>query len=270
MKHFIRQFALVAAALALLVGTTACDKEPVDERPDLPPMESILMDFSDFEQQPAGTKSTAATYEHFLSAYLSVAYWNVVATAATAVPVAAYGYLLQQDAVYLGDHTWEWSVDFTVNLLQYTATLTGARLNNETFSMEMKIALAATPQLAVKWFDGEVRYDHTHAEWFLYEDGTTQALKIVWNKDFEAGDADLTYTYVKPDQDETGSFISWAYVSGADLDASYTIDLSEGDTFIEWSTADKNGRIQSIPYFDDADWRCWDTAANGLADIDCP
>jgi len=125
------------------------------------------------------------------------------------------------------------------------------------------------PEEGVRWFDGVVSYDHTSAEWTVYKEGSLAVLEITWNKDFETGDADLTYTYVEPDQTETGSSIKWEYRPGEMYDAAYTITMSESTTIIEWNISTLEGRVKAPAFFEDEEWRCWDSFANGLADIDC-
>ncbi len=271
MKKYLnfRSFVAISLSISILFLGASCDKEPVDERPELPPVESLVMDFSDFGQQPGGMKGTAVSYESFLHSYLSVFFWNVASTVTFAVPVAAYGHALQQNPVYLGDHTWEWSFDFTVANLNYKATLTGARISNEEFSMEMVIALSAAPIQGVKWFDGVVRYDHTHATWNLYKNGSVKVLEAEWNKDYESGDADMTYTYTEEGHEEDGSYIMLAYMPEEFYNAAYTISLAAGVTNIEWNTNTKEGRVKDPVKFGDSEWHCWDTDENGLADKVC-
>jgi hypothetical protein len=264
-----RTFVSVSLSLALLFAGISCDREPTEERPDLPPVESLVMDFSDFSQQPGGQKSTDATYENFLHAYLSVLFWNAATTVTLALPVTAYGYALQQDAVYLGDHTWEWAFDFPLGDAEYTATLTGARLNNEEFSMEMVIAPASAPEEGIKWFDGVVRYDHTHATWNLYKEGSVKVIEAEWNKDFETEEGDLTYTYVEEGHEQNGSYIMFQYMPGMVYDAAYTISLVERTTYIEWNTETLEGRVKDTVRFEDSEWHCWAGADEGFADKVC-
>ena len=84
MRKQLRVTAVVALAATILFTTTSCDKEPVENRPDLAPAESMMMDFSDFATQPAGTKGSALSYDNFVFSYLTVGFWN-----ASAVLVAA-------------------------------------------------------------------------------------------------------------------------------------------------------------------------------------
>lgn len=264
-----RSLAAIVLSVSILFTVTSCDKEPVDERPELPPVESMVMDFSDFAEPAGGAKGTLNTYANFTYSYLTVGVMNFAAAIVTVLPLTAYAVALQQTPVYVGDLTWEWSFDFPLNNVNYTATLTGARINNQEFSMEMVIAFAASPDTGVKWFDGVVRYDHTRATWTIYKNGTTGVLEIEWNNDFVTEEADLTYTLTDPEHAENGSYISLAYMSDEFFDAAYTVSLVAGMTNIEWNTTTIEGRVKAPVHFGDDAWHCWDTQANGLIDKVC-
>jgi hypothetical protein len=265
----IFKLAGLAMAVSVLFVSTSCDKEPVGNRPVLPPVESLKMDYSDFNAAIGDKKASVASYVNFNHAFASLVFWSGVSAASTALPVAAYGYALEQEAEYLGDNSWEWSYDFEWNQVNYTATLTATRISNEEFSVEMLIGLAVMPGEGVRWFDGVVRYDHTHASWTIYREGDIEKLDIEWTCDFEQDDASLQYTYVEPDMNETGSFILYEYASQELYDASFSVSLSSGSTLIEWDTTSREGRVQDETKFGDALWHCWDSLENGLADKSC-
>jgi hypothetical protein len=270
MKKQSKLTAAFALTAMVLFTVTSCDKEPVKYRPELPPAESLVMDFSDFSAQPEGKKSSTSSHLNFMLSFTTLTYWNATAILATALPVAAYTHALSHTPEYLEDNIWEWSYEFSHNSMTYMATLTGKKLNEEEFSLEMVISSASMPDEGLKWFDGVVRYDHTSAHWTLYKDGNLEVLEIVWNKNIETEEADLTYTYVEPEQAETGSYIMWSYLPGEVYDAAYTISMSQGMTNIEWNLSTLEGRIKAPAYFEDENWHCWDSFANGLVDIDCP
>jgi hypothetical protein len=258
-----------ALAFSLLLVGSSCDKEPEGKRPDLPPVESLIMNFSDFDSPVADVKSSVESHNNFNHAFTSLVFWSGASAFTVALPVTAYGYALEQEAVYLGDNRWEWSYEFQWNSMDFRATLTGERMNNEEFSLEMLIAPAAFPEQGVRWFDGIVRYDHTHATWNIYREGTVEVLGIEWSKDFELGDASLQYTYTEPDQEETGSYIRYEYNPAEPYDASFTVSLLAGTTLIQWDTASKEGRVEDEVKFGDDAWHCWDSLENGLADKSC-
>ncbi len=261
-------FLMIIISSVLLI--TSCDKENLDERPDLPPVESLIMNFSDFQQQPIDSKGIVVTYNNFSYSYFTVFFWNTFTTVTLILPVTAYGYALQQEPVYIGDSKWEWSYEFTSGGFDFVATLTGERLNNEEFTMDMSIALASLPNAGFTWFDGVVRYNHTQATWKIYknDNGTSvKILEVLWEKDFETEVTSLKYTYTETGQDETGSYVLYGLNPEMVYDASYTVSLSGSMINIEWDRETKAGRVKNPDYFVDSAWHCWN---NLLQDIDCP
>lgn len=265
----IFRLSAILLAVSLLIVSTSCDKEPEENRPELPPVESMMMSFSDFNEAIGDTKANGEPHLHFNYAFTSLAFWSGASALTMALPVAAYGYALEQGVEYLGENSWEWAYSFQWSGLDYTATLTATRINNEEFSLEMHLATSAEPENGVRWFDGVVRYDHTKANWNIYKDGSIEVLEIAWAKDFELGDASLLYTYVEPEKLETGSYLRYDYAPLEAYDASFEVSRSTGTTLIQWNTSSKEGRVQDEARFGDAEWNCWDSLANGLADKSC-
>lgn len=266
-----RILSAVVLALTVLFATTSCERQNKEDRPELPPAELLFMDYSDFNEEPGATKGSIESYENFIHAFATILFWNSpIITAHTALPVAAYKIAMAQEAVDMGDNTWKWSYDFSGGGENtYVVTLTASRINNEEFSIEMYVALASLPEMGMLWFDGEVRYDHTHASWTIYKEGTVAVVEAEMNMDFEAEAGSLKYTYVELGMEETGSYILYEYDSQGVYDASYTVSLSTGITEIEWETISKEGHVKDEVKFGDTDWHCWDSLANGLVDKTC-
>jgi len=259
---------VILLVISLLAFGTSCKKkEKGDERPDLPPQESLFMDFSDFSERP-DVKGT--TYNNFVYSFLNVAFWNTIGTVSLAPPAVAYVRILQQNARYLGDNSWEWVAYFTFEQTNYVGTLTTVRLNNDTYSVELVVAPEATPESGFKWVDGVVRYDLTSASYNIYQNpgSPVKALEVDWEKDYDDNTSSLTYTYVVPGEDETGSSINYSIDPALTYDASYTISLSGETIEIEWDRASKAGRVRNEDYFLDSDWHCWDSNLVDLAE--CP
>jgi len=258
----------ILLAITLLIVSSSCDNEPVENRPELPPVESLMMSFTDFSAARGDTKASEPNL-NFNYAFTSLVFWSGASALTMALPVAAYAYALDQGVEYLGDELWEWSYSFQWSGLDYTATLTATRINNEEFSLEMLIALSTTPDQAVRWFDAVVRYDHTRANWTIYKDGSVEVLEVAWTKDFELGDATLLYTYVEAQVLETGSNIKYEYAPEEMYDASFAVSISQGATLVQWNTISKEGRVQDEGRFGHAEWMCWDSLENGLVDKVC-
>jgi hypothetical protein len=278
MNNYLRKTKPFVMVLILSIAliNTSCSKEEQGEQPDLPPAETMMMFFTDFQTIPGGSvkgseaKLVGFTYENFTYAYNQLRFWNSLTLSTMLIPYSAYEYALQQEPEYVGNNAWEWSFTIMAGDQEFIATLTGKRLDNEKFSMVMNLALSSVPLVKMKYFEGICRYDHTIASWDIYEfNGPTsvKTIEIDWSKDFETGDANLMYTYVKPGEEETDHKITWNMDPDATYDASYYIDLKDTDTYIEWNTTSKAGRVKVEETGGGFDWSCWNEF---LQDITCP
>ena len=247
--------------------SVSCKKDENNAPPEMPPIESFQMDFSDFTEFPDTTeaKKSLQTYQHFAYSYVTVGVWNLMTTVALAVPVAVYLESFKHTPEFLGDDTWQW----TYSLDTYTARLVATRISNEQFTAEMFISKTGVEAFEdFKWFEGTIMYDHTHASWKLYESpaNNVQWLDIEWTKDWEAGTSAITYTNVKAGSEEFGSYITYGIVDDVDYDAFYTLSSATNEVNIKYNTETKAGRVKSPAHFGNADWHCWNEL---FQDIDC-
>jgi len=260
MKRAIFNSTSFLLALLLISGFSfrSCNKE---QAPELPPVSSMVMDFSDFQDSKKAADATEETYVNWVHSAAIVLIWNTITTVTMAVPVTAYTAMLDQKPVYLGDNTWQWSANVTIGLTNYTGKLVGTRISNDEFTMEMYIsAIGVINYDEWKWFEGTIRYDHTHAEWTLYENPTSPStfLSIEYNIDFEADNYDIKYTNIQPESTENGSWIQYAYDSADTVyNSSYVISASANTIDIEWSREDKDGRVMDPAFFSDELWHYW-------------
>ncbi len=259
--------------ILLLPGLSCSDKEEKDTLPDLPPQEALLMDFSAFIDNPAqeGLKSTLSI-DNALYSYVTAIVWHTLVNVPMIIPVAAYLESFNHTPVYLGDNSWQWSYSWA-GAVSYSARLVTTRISNEEFRAEMFITQTGS-YVDFKWFQGIVRYDRTHALWTMYEPPTQETmeidtvgwLSIEWNMDWEQEVSDITYTIIKEDHQEYGSYITYGIVDNDVFDAFYTISHSQKTTYIEWNRTTKEGRVKDEVNFGDSDWHCWDAY---LQDTDC-
>jgi hypothetical protein len=250
---------ILISALSITIIVGGCKKDDEIAAPELPPMESLLMVFSDFDTDK--TTKAVSNYNNWGTAFANVSVWNVFISVRMAIPIASYAEALKQQPVYLGENKWEWQYDVTVGAVGYSAALVTERISNEEFTAAMYVTFSGlTPVEGFKWFEGTVRYDHTHALWTLYEnpENPSPMIEIEWNRDWDADTGDITYTNVTNDE-ESGSFLSYSFDPALQYDASYIISLDAGLTLIEWNRETKAGRIQSQEKFGDLNWYCWNS-----------
>ena len=63
------QLRVLFFAILVISGLSSCKKEQTPDQPQLPPIESMIMDFSDFAQNPSTTKGITTDYNNFINAY---------------------------------------------------------------------------------------------------------------------------------------------------------------------------------------------------------
>ena len=262
----------------ILFTYTSCEKDENPTTPQLPPIEAFAMDFSDFNnpdyagEMKKSSNSLIDPYRNFGHSFFTVKAWNTIASLIMAIPTATYAAALNETPEYLGDNSWEWKFDVQVHSFSYSARLITKRISNEEFRAEMFVSASSSVFESFqdfKWFEGIIRYDLTHAEWTLYESPANNValLSMEWNKDFETGLWDITYTNVKAGSEENGSYIRFELTDDEQYDARYTVSTTEGLAKIEWNRESKAGRVMNESFYGDTLWHCWNEM---LQDTECP
>jgi hypothetical protein len=268
MKKIYKLLPIIVLASFILTG---CKKDK-GEPPSLPPAESMIIDFSNFE---SGKKSEDVIHfkgienSNWEFAALVAGYWETIIVTTLAVPVLAFHAAINQTPIYLENKTWEWSYNSTILGATYTARLTGQiRTSDVLWKMYISREGGTEPFSEFLWFDGTSDLDGTGGQWILNHSPQFRepVLQIDWTKTgTELGT--VKYTYVRtlndsrdPDPFKTSS-IEYGEKTGT-FDAYYIIHYFNGADFsdmeVEWSTTGHNGRVKCQKFFLDTEWHCWD------------
>lgn len=262
-------FAGLMAIVVLTAFLSSCETESNDTPPELPPYESMAIDFSKFSDNTKTATVESSTSVNHGSAVITISVWNIMLGITLAVPVATFYESFKKEPTFLGDSKWQWTYDVNT----YSARMTGqVRADDVKWEMYItKKGLGAFPEF--KWFEGTSDLNAMGGTWTLYHSYNLQeaVLEIDWEK---SGDdiGEISYTYIREssngDQKQLSkdSYIQYGLADGL-LDAYYNIHSTtrdvedEGfkDVNIEWSTTEYFGRIKAFHYFQDADWHCWDS-----------
>ena len=275
MKKAVSISLLIAIILVLFGG---CTKK--DTPPSLPPANSMTIDFSNFlaSQKSAGI-DVLATKTNWTAAVTTAGFWNLLLTINLIVPVASFKKAMDNTPVYLDNKKWEWK--YSVNLIgaTYNARLTG-QIQTSDIKWEMYISKTGVdPYSEFMWFSGTSALDGKSGQWILNHSQTYKEpmLQIDWTvTGTDVGSIKYTYVRDKTDNRTTdwfkNSYIEYGLTSGT-LNAKYTVHHNIStttsdfkDVYIEWSTANHNGHIKALHYFQDSNWHCWDGTGN---DVTC-
>jgi hypothetical protein len=272
MKKVLTLMLLAVLMVSLLTG---CKKKKGDP-PVLPPEESFVIDFSNFE---SGKSVEYTSFEKGVEnsnwefVVLVSGYFRTVIATTLIVPVAAFNVAVDQTPSWLEEKTWEWNYSVTVASSTYHARLVGQiRTSDVLWQMYISQDGGFAEFL---WFEGTTTIDGTGTPtggtWTLNESPTVQQplLQIDWTKTGTSLGT-IKYTFLK-----TGSFkdsyIEYGKTSGTTYDSYYNINYYNGTAFaemdVEWSSTGYNGRVMCPLWFGDSEWHCWNS---NLANITCP
>lgn len=277
MRNFlkIQQILAIILVASLALAGASCKKKkdnpPIpDTPPTLPPIESLEMDFSDFNSLP--TKGTAKiiedTYVNYTVAHTYVSFWkDLLEEDLLAIPVAGLANALTKTGQEVSSDTFEWTLSFSAQSISYTGKLVAVK-GTSSFTMELNIAPSSSPTSTFKYFDATVSNDLSSADWNIYKNssGSVKVLDGLYSYNAISEFESLGFTYVEPSQTETNSSIVYNYVPAADYDGAFYMSMSDGDVDVEWDILSNAGRVMSLADFADSDWHCWNDV---LADIGC-
>jgi hypothetical protein len=259
MKKFLSLTLIVIFIAGCFNG---CKKDKGDP-PNLPPAESMMIDFTDFVSNAksfnTGFDTKGTENLNWETAALIIGTWRTLITVTLAIPVASFKVAVDQDPVYLSDKKWQWSYNVSAAGVTYKARLTG-EIQASDVVWEMYIAREGANAFAeFKWFEGTSKLDGTGGQWVLSESNLAPQpfLQIDWTKS-GTSIGTIKYTSLK---NSTGSYIEYGLTSNPTFDAYFTIhftntDAKYKDISIEWNTSRNNGRIKSSDYLD-GQWKCW-------------
>lgn len=247
---------------------------------ELPPYESMVVDFSDFMNDSNSGKSASASKVggNWLYSRIVVGVWNTALFTTLAVPVASFKSAFAHKPEYLGDNKWQWLYTVDGFTGQYSARLTGELADGEVlWNMHLtRTGIGSFEEFL--WFTGASASDGTSGHWILNQSAEfpDPMLRIDWEVENEEI-GNIKYTWVRELDDENNtdlfknSYLEYGLQEG-DYNVFYNIHAYSADmedfvdVNIKWNKTAYNGRVQAPSYFNDELWHCWDTSGD---DVTC-
>ena len=261
--------------LILGIGLFSCDKtETLKTAPELPPLESMVFDFSKFNLY----KSAEISNVNWIYSATTVSFWGTILATTLAVPVAAFHSAVGHQPAKINDSAWQWQYDVDGFTSTYTARLVG-KLESGHIKWEMYISKTGINSFdEFLWFEGTSEPDGNSGQWILYfsPEYKDKLLQIDWVKEGEnIGQVKYTYIREKDGQNNDDNYFGSTLTYGrqdSELDIYvdvhiYSIQETDFvDSNIEWSSSEYNGHVKAVHFFDNSEWHCWDSSGN---DIEC-
>ncbi len=271
--YFLKSLAILLICPVFLFS--GCSKENDGDPPEIPPKESFIIDFSDFESNNFKTAAINNNdYSNYQRAAASVFVWNLVISVHLAIPVATFVNSFNFTPEYLPDEeAWLWAYDVDVANGTYTANLYG-KIFDTYVQWDMYISKTGLGAFEdFHWYSGTSNLDNTGGEWTLLQnpENPDPFVGIVWNRNISEGTHDITYTNIVPEGPENGGYISHGFTNDEKYNAFYDIYMKGVDNLVEINLhrTTQEGRIKDPAFFGDDNFYCWDSEFfNTECDID--
>ena len=124
------------------------DKDNDLVAPELPPVESLIMPFTGFEDADTTgltdqmNNRSGRTFRNWFHAATHLVLWHAVVTVNTALPIASFEEAFNHDPVYTGNGIWQWSYNVNDNGVIYLCVLSGQAIDNEQIQFDMHVSLS--------------------------------------------------------------------------------------------------------------------------------
>lgn len=269
-KYLTMVLALLVLSSQFLMSCKK-DEEAPDNQPDLPPVSTMVMDFSDFES--GNSRTQAVTKATWARGAIHVGVWNLALTFTLVVPVASYGEAFNHRPSYdFDEEKWKWEYDVNVGG-KHTCTLYG-KVDGDSVRWQMFISKQFGYQDHL-WYEGASSIDRTGGWWLLNygpDKNGDPFLMTPWERNADDTEAKIRYTNVTPNDEHNGGFIEYGVDQSTPFDAHYEIfNKSNGNLTdkvnVNWSRTTGEGQLSDPAFYGDTDFRCWDQDQN---DITCP
>ncbi len=258
---------LMLALTIVVLTVTGCGS--ASGAPTIPPEETFIISFEDFEETSTLTSLAAGNQSNWNYSAFVVGVWSTIIRVGLSVPATAFRASFHNIPLQQPDGSWVWSYSVNIGGSIYTAKLHGQFIT-EGVHWEMEISKDGEYEDFL-WYYGECDLPATQGFWILKKSPAdpTDLLQIDWSRNISAGTHAIKYTNIVPGGEENGGFIDTQYTKGTPYDHIWHLYSKGQDahTYIEWSSPTKDGRVMDLNHFGDDDWHCWDSDRVNVA---CP
>jgi len=264
------QLRSLAPALVLGLSILACGDDPAEpagDPPELPPLASMQVEASMFDDVQASQTSPASFQEsHFLTAAVAVTLARAATIVVMAVPVATFAAAAANTPVFEND-AFHWRYSVQENGQTFEADLSGRGEGTESI-WEMRISSSATspPLDGFLWYSGRAGLSGQAGEWHVFSaqqpSSGTEILDIDWAHPSE-NHWILTFTNVNPNAADTGDQLEYEVDENVRTVRHFDSSAS-AETEISWNSATRAGYIQA-PVYNGGERGCWDDAFANVA-----
>jgi len=256
-----KRLTVFVAVLVLL--TISCTDNPAtisEKPPQLPPVNSMEMDFSNFQHKQKSTGANNLSTDNFTRASGAALLMKGIVGLNLAIPKLLLKAAQNADAQLNDASKWEWNYSKTSDSNTYSVRLVASRNGNDKVNWEFYVTstnLGLEDQL---FFSGTTNTDGTSGIWTYYSLQNTNSQEVVSQINWTVnGSNDVSLKLeVKSDRNNhQGDFIEYTF-DGTLKTATY-YDASSGETTKIQINVNTHAGYISSPNYNSGEKACWDS-----------
>ena len=272
-----KYFVLLIFSMLFLFACKELDlTDPLETKPEMPPIASMQIDFSSFPENNTLAKITGKNsinnieiHDNWAWAWIHGVAWKTLVSVGMSIPFAAFVESFNHEAVQQEDGRWLWEYSFSSHdSINHTASLY-ATIDIGGIDWEMYIT-KETFFDNFMWFSGRSDLFGKSGTWTFFTEPKNPEpwLGIEWEYNKSDSTGSIKYTDIHDKSDGKGGYINYGLVADSTYDAFFNIYDAKKDNLIsiKWNRETHEGRVKDFKHFGDDEWYCWNS---NLENIEC-
>jgi len=272
-KNYLLLLLLISTSLLVFScqdSTNSLNEQP----PQLPPAESMDMNFSVFDKDTdAGSSGDAnltaenESYTHFLNATFRAMIVRGVVNSSLAIPKTLLNAAENIEPELSDDGEWTWSYSKDANGNNFEAELIATTDGNGQVIWQMYVTSSALDIDNELLFEGEVLTDGSSGNWtyfaLLGDEAGSEISSVIWTVENE-DQVDLRLEVLTDRNGNLGDYIEYSFDSPVKLATYYNAGDNQ-TTEIEWNSETFEGYLVA-PNYNNGEQACWN---NDFQNVEC-
>lgn len=263
---------LILLAVSLLLFSCQDSTNSLDEQPpQLPPAESMNMDFSVFDENTDATSANLTanneSYSHFLNAAIRAMVMKGVVNTNLAIPKTLLKAAENVEPELTDNGEWTWSYTSDANNTNFEIRLVATSSSDGLVNWQMYVTNSELNIENSLFFEGEVTEDGSTGNWTYYallgDEAGSEVSQTTWSIESEE-QVDLRLEVLTDRNGNTGDYIEYSFNSPVKL-ATYYNAGEDQTTEIEWNSETFEGSIIA-PNYNNGEQACWNS---NFQNIEC-
>lgn len=268
MHSSLRNLTLFIVIGALLA--TACSDDPAslssDQPPEIPPVESMTMDFSNFDNYQQNKEAFAKeSNTNFTQAAIRAFVIKTVVDLNLAIPKALLTAASESEAEFNEEGEWVWSYTKNAGNETYEVRLVASQQNEGEINWQFFVTNSGLNINDKLFFNGTTTTDGSQGTWTYYNlmSSSEEAVSVTNWMVSEDGNIDLRLEVISDRFNNEGDYIEYTFDGTVKNVVFYNAD-EDATTELQWNVETNAGYIIA-PDYNNGEKACWNENFENVA-----